>query len=51
MYLPNQEIKPKQTLSLDDPPLCLHAYSIEFTHPTSEQRVTYSAPVPAWYSE
>ncbi|MEM7313012.1 MAG: RluA family pseudouridine synthase, partial [Planctomycetota bacterium] len=50
MYLPDKATRSKQTLSPDDPPMCLHAYSIEFTHPISEERVVYKADLPDWYS-
>jgi UPF0176 protein len=38
----------KQTLDLNDPPLCLHALSIQVTHPLSGEVVTYHSPPPAW---
>ncbi|HRX81844.1 MAG TPA: hypothetical protein P5307_22400, partial [Pirellulaceae bacterium] len=47
-YLPNQQVGPKQTLSLTDPPLCLHAWRITFTHPLSGERVHFEAPLPNW---
>lgn len=37
-----------QTLSPEDPPVCLHAWRITFTHPLNQQRVSFSAPPPAW---
>ena len=37
-----------QTLAKDDPPLCLHAWKITFSHPESGQRVTFTAPPPDW---
>jgi UPF0176 protein len=33
-----------QTLSVDDPPLKLHAHRISFNHPVSGKRVTFTAP-------
>lgn len=48
LYLPNQQIGPKQTLSLTEPPLCLHAWYIAFTHPLTGERVNFEAPLPAW---
>ncbi|MCB9939860.1 MAG: sulfurtransferase [Planctomycetaceae bacterium] len=48
LYLPNQQVGPKQTLSLTDPPLCLHAWRITFTHPLSGERVHFEAPLPNW---
>jgi RluA family pseudouridine synthase len=40
--------KDKQTIDVDDPPMCLHALSIEFTHPTTKQRVKFETPLPTW---
>ena len=37
-----------QTLRVDDPPLCLHAWKISFTHPLSRQPVQFTAPPPSW---
>jgi len=37
-----------QTLHPDDPPLCLHAWKLTFTHPTRGQRMSFTAPPPAW---
>lgn len=37
-----------QTLALGSPPLCLHAWKIGFRHPLDEQKVTFTAPPPAW---
>jgi 23S rRNA-/tRNA-specific pseudouridylate synthase len=48
LYLPNQQVGPKQTLALDDPPLCLHAWRIAFTHPLTGERVSFEAPLPDW---
>ncbi|MCA9757751.1 MAG: pseudouridine synthase [Candidatus Eisenbacteria bacterium] len=35
-------------LTPEDPPMCLHAARIEFTHPVSGVRVAFEAPAPAW---
>ena len=40
-----------QTLTVSDPPLCLHAAAISFLHPTTGERVCYEAPLPAWASD
>jgi RluA family pseudouridine synthase len=48
LYLPNQQVGPKQTLALADPPLCLHAWRIAFAHPLNGERVSFEAPLPAW---
>ena len=37
-----------QTLTIDDPPMCLHAWTIELDHPETGERVTYKAPRPTW---
>ena len=37
-----------QSLSTSDPPLCLHAATLEFAHPLTGQRVRYTAPPPGW---
>jgi len=51
VYLPEGQIGERQTLSVDDPPLCLHAYQIAFTHPLTHERVQFSAPAPEWTQE
>lgn len=48
LYLPNRQVGPKQTLSLADRPLCLHAWRIAFTHPLTGERVSFEAPLPDW---
>ena len=40
--------KEKQSLTVDDPPMCLHALSLTLVHPLVEKEVTFEAPVPAW---
>ena len=47
-YLPGGKIGVQQTLALGQPPLCLHAARIEFTHPQTNERVEFTAPDPAW---
>jgi RluA family pseudouridine synthase len=47
-YLGDNEVGETQTLSVDAPPLCLHALEITFKHPVSHQPVTFRAPPPAW---
>ncbi len=37
-----------QTLPVDAPPLCLHCQWLEFTHPTTGQRVSYEDHAPDW---
>ena len=48
VYLPNKRLGDTQTLSLADPPLCLHAWHIKFVHPMSRQPVEFTAPPPVW---
>ena len=47
-YLADGEIGETQTLAVGDPPLCLHAWRIAFTHPLTKERVTFEAERPAW---
>ncbi len=47
-YLPGGEIGETQTLAVTDPPLCLHAWKLAFTHPLTQQRMTFEAGHPAW---
>ncbi len=37
-----------QTLSVNDAPLCLHAWKISFHHPHSWQRLEFMATIPRW---
>ena len=48
VYLPDGTLGPAQSLAPSDPPLCLHALAIVFTHPMTNKRVRYEAPAPAW---
>ena len=47
-YLPDRQLGDTQTHSVDDPPLCLHARKLAFTHPMTGVRVAFEAPVPEW---
>jgi RluA family pseudouridine synthase len=47
-YLSNGATGDVQTLAVDDPPLCLHASEIRFTHPTSGDIVTFRSESPRW---
>lgn len=38
----------RQTLAVEDPPLCLHAWKISFRHPLDQRVVSFSAPPPPW---
>jgi RluA family pseudouridine synthase len=37
-----------QTLEVDAPPLCLHAWRISFRHPLDDQMVSFTATPPSW---
>jgi RluA family pseudouridine synthase len=47
-YLMGSTLGESQTLELDAPPLCLHAWRIAFSHPLDKQMVTFMATPPAW---
>lgn len=51
LYLPARQLGRTQTVAIDDPPLCLLARCITFSHPLSGERRTFVAPLPAWASE
>lgn len=48
MYLPDRHLGEIQTLTPVDPPLHLHAWELEFLHPQTGNRVTFSTPRPTW---
>jgi UPF0176 protein len=48
VYLAGKKMGDTQTLSVDDPPLCLHAWQINFVHPLTKERVQFTAPPPNW---
>jgi RluA family pseudouridine synthase len=48
VYLIGQRTGDKQTLAVEDPPLCLHAWRIKFIHPLSGQPMEFTAPAPVW---
>ena len=47
-YLPNKQMGDAQTLTVQDQPLCLHAWRLSFTHPLTKQRVSFETERPAW---
>lgn len=51
LYLQAQRLGVKQTVAINDPPLCLFAKQIAFTHPLSGKRRTFTAPSPPWADE
>jgi RluA family pseudouridine synthase len=44
------EGSPRQTLGVDEPPLCLHAWQLEFSHPVSGEAMKFTATLPSWAS-
>ncbi len=48
VYLSEGRRGDTQTLSPEDPPMCLHAWKIAFRHPASGERVEFEAAAPAW---
>lgn len=47
-YLPERRRGEVQTLAPGDPPLCLHAWRLTFTHPLTGQRMAVEAARPDW---
>ena len=47
-YLPGHALGTLQTLDVEAPPLCLHAWRIAFVHPFTRQPVEFTAPPPGW---
>jgi 23S rRNA-/tRNA-specific pseudouridylate synthase len=41
---------PRQTLDVGEPPLCLHAWRIDFSHPVSGEAMSFTAAPPDWAS-
>jgi 23S rRNA-/tRNA-specific pseudouridylate synthase len=48
IYLLDHRVGEPMTLSVNEPPLCLHAAAIKFTHPLTKSRVKYEAAGPGW---
>lgn len=48
VYRPGGKLGHVQTLSVGDPPLCLHAWQIKCVHPLTGQPIQFTAPPPAW---
>lgn len=48
VYLMDGALGHLQTLGLEAPPLCLHAWQIAFDHPLDLRPVEFIAPPPAW---
>lgn len=47
-YLANGELGSNDTPDIGTTPLCLHARSLTFEHPTTGETVTFEAPLPEW---
>jgi len=48
LYLPARRLGRTQTAAVGDPPLCLSAHRLTFTHPISGEKRTFTASTPAW---
>lgn len=48
LYLPAGRNGSKQTLTPGDPPLCLHASTLEFRHPKTGAKALFEASAPSW---
>jgi RluA family pseudouridine synthase len=48
VYLPGRKLGSTQTNSMEDAPLCLHSWKIEFTHPMTKKRVAFETDRPEW---
>ena len=44
----NGEVNPRQTLEVGEPPLCLHAWKVSFSHPVSGEAMEFTAAPPDW---
>lgn len=42
------DAQPRLTKDIGEPPLCLHAWKISFTHPANGEPLTFTAPPPDW---
>ena len=47
-YSANAQANEKQSLTVDDPPMCLHALSLTLVHPLTKNEITINAPAPTW---
>lgn len=48
IYRPDQPLGSRQTLAVDAPPLCLHAWKLQFQHPVTGRALLFTAPPPSW---
>jgi len=49
VYLPGGALGVTQTLGVEAPPMCLHAWRITFTHPLSGERLGFEDDPPSWH--
>ena len=47
-YLTEKRLGDKQTLDMQDGPLCLHAWKLSFDHPLSKERLSFETDLPTW---
>ncbi|MDG2012170.1 MAG: sulfurtransferase [Pirellulaceae bacterium] len=47
-YLLKNRMSATQTLSINDDPMCLHAWQIGLVHPESDATIEFTAPLPCW---
>ena len=50
IYLPDGKTGSATSRRVEDPPLCLHATELEFTHPMTDEAVRYNAQPPTWWN-
>lgn len=48
IYLPGNKLGTNSSRAMDTPPLCLHAHSVELTHPLTKEVVRYESEEPEW---
>lgn len=48
LYLAEGKLGARQTLAVDAPPMCLHAWQLEFTHPFTGSPVRFESRQPQW---
>ena len=51
LYLADGQTGRTPTVSVEDPPLCLHAWKIGFRHPLSGAWTSFEAEPPAWVGD
>ena len=48
LYLADKQLGRNETLSVESPPMCLHAKRLRFVHPISNAAMEFEADAPAW---